>query len=278
MTRLTIAQISDTHILPDPTGKLRGLAPLPRLERVVARIAKRMANGGDVHLVVFSGDQIQDDPAAYPVFLQAIAPLRLPVAFVPGNHDHREGFASHLLPRQEETVRRLVNPPQETQARVGRTGPGSGQAVPLHRSIRLGPARVLLLDTLWDGKVQGRLGNSQLRWIDETLRTMVAGPTLVFAHHSPMLTGVDWIDPHMIVEGDELVRLLVVHGVHHFFFGHAHQPMTLERNGLVAIGAPATCFGFGGDGDAPVLLEGPPALTWIDVSGDRVRSRVEWLS
>jgi Icc protein len=125
--------------------------------------------------------------------------------------------------------------------------------------------------------VHGRLGAPQLSWIEETLRAMVPGPTLVFVHHPPIPTGIDWLDPHVIEEGDELVRILVAREVGHLFFGHVHQPMTLERHGLVAVGSAATCFGFGGDGDAPMLLDGPPGLTWIDVVGDQVRSRVEYL-
>ena len=264
MSKLMLAQVSDTHILPDPRGELRGRRLLPRLERIVDRIGTRVASGERLDLVVFTGDQVQDVPEAYPTFLGAIAQLNVPVAFVPGNHDHRDGFARYLSPLQGAVP-----------ANAGAVPSDAAEENSLFRCLHIGSTRILLLDSLWDGQVEGRIGPRQLEWIDATLRNSAAELTLVFVHHPPIPTGVDWLDPHVITDGDELVEILSTHAVESLFFGHVHQPMTLRRAGLVAVSAPATSFGFGGDGKAPVILEDPPALRWIEVDGRNVRSRVE---
>lgn len=285
MSKLMLAQVSDTHILPDPRGELRGRRLLPRLERIVDRIGTRVASGERLDLVVFTGDQVQDVPEAYPTFLGAIAQLNVPVAFVPGNHDHRDGFARYLSPLQGAVPANATTVPSNPGTVPSNAGkaPSNPGAVPsdaaeensLFRCLHIGSTRILLLDSLWDGQVEGRIGPRQLEWIDATLRNSAAELTLVFVHHPPIPTGVDWLDPHVITDGDELVEILSTHAVESLFFGHVHQPMTLRRAGLVAVSAPATSFGFGGDGKAPVILEDPPALRWIEVDGRNVRSRVE---
>ncbi|MEZ4651335.1 MAG: metallophosphoesterase [Candidatus Eisenbacteria bacterium] len=212
-------------------------------------------------------------PEAYPTFLDAIAPSEVPVAFVPGNHDHRAGFSKYLSPLQGG-VPKPDHAARTSEAggalRLGATDDGA-----LYRSLYVGHVRILLLDSLWDGHVEGRIGPRQLAWIDRALQEAHAGPTVVFVHHPPIPTGVDWLDPHVIEDGDELTQLLVSRGAPHISFGHVHQPMTLRRGELVAVSGPATSFAFGGDGTAPIILDDPPAVRWIEIDGPNVRSRVE---
>ena len=102
---IRFAQISDTHIRPDA---------IERSQVFVDHLAEIQAGGYD--FVIHTGD-LMDEPSAWAAraFKAIISQLRVPIYFVPGNHD-------------------VYNPPMgEIEAAVvGQTGSGfqPGGAVP----------------------------------------------------------------------------------------------------------------------------------------------------
>src|SRR4051794_31095596 len=85
---LRIAQISDLHIKPPGSLAYRRVDTAKALERCVAAL-NEFQPAPD--FVVISGD-LADTPTAeeYDHLKRLLAPLKLPFAGIPGNHDSRE--------------------------------------------------------------------------------------------------------------------------------------------------------------------------------------------
>src|SRR5512143_2936316 len=97
MKSARLLQFTDTHLLADPHGKLRGATTLPRLQACLAYAARHHLPADAVAL---TGDLVQDDPAAYATLELLFAASPSPVLVIPGNHD---------VP--DELKRRLGRPP-----------------------------------------------------------------------------------------------------------------------------------------------------------------------
>ena len=175
-------QISDTHLVADTSLESYGVNPYENLERVIARIS---------HLdpppafVVFTGDLISDDdPQSYRHLKLLADRLPSPVHFGMGNHDVRRPF------------RRVV---------LGEASPGSE---PHYYAFDTAGYRFIVLDSLVEGQVAGEVDATQLAWLDDTLTGGSGQPTVVFMHHPPVPTGVDWLDAQAFGNADALLDIL----------------------------------------------------------------------
>src|SRR5262249_31693757 len=122
--------------------------------------------------VVISGD-LADTPTTeeYDYLKYLLAPLKLPFAAVPGNHDSRELMRA-ALPRAGYAF-------------------SSG---PLNQRLEVGGLDLLLLDSSVPGKPHGELDALTLQWLDATLSSSTDRPALLFLHHPPFLTGIWHMD------------------------------------------------------------------------------------
>src|SRR5215470_4584244 len=156
--QLRIAQISDLHIKPPGTLAYGRVDTAKALERCVATL-NAFAPAPD--FVVISGD-LADAPTAdeYDHLERLLAPLKLPFAGIPGNHDSREMMRAAF--------------PNAAYAFA------SG---PLNQKIEVGELDLLLLDSSVPGKPHGELDAQTLRWLDATLASTGGRPALVFLHH-----------------------------------------------------------------------------------------------
>src|SRR5205823_1081763 len=139
-----IAQISDLHIKPPGSLAYGKVDTAKALERCVAAL-----NEFDPapEFVVSSGD-LADTPTAeeYQYLKRLLAPLKLPFAGIPGNHDSRELMRAAF--------------PSACYAFV------SG---PLNQKIEVAGLDLLLLDSSVHRKPHGELEGPTLQWLDATL-------------------------------------------------------------------------------------------------------------
>jgi len=163
-----IAQISDLHIKPPGSLAYGKVDTAKALERCVAAL-NEFDPAPD--FVVISGD-LADTPTAeeYQYLKRLLAPLKLPFAGIPGNHDSRELMraafpASYAFP--------------------------SG---PLNQRIEVGGLDMLLLDSSVHRKPHGELEEPTLRWLDVTLASSSDRPALLFLHHPPFKAGIWHMD------------------------------------------------------------------------------------
>jgi len=161
---MIIAQITDTHIgfdrgNPDELNR-------KRLDQVVAAIAK-MTPTPD--LVVLSGDLTDHgDAESYEQLRTAIAPLPCPVWPIVGNHDVRQAFVAAFpdLPSDPDFIQYEVD---------------------------AGALRLLMLDTLEEGRHGGAFCPARADWLRERLREQPERPTLIVMHHPPFDAGIEWM-------------------------------------------------------------------------------------
>lgn len=251
MNSARLLQFTDTHLLADPHGKLRGAATLPRLQACLAHAARRHLPADAVAL---TGDLVQDDPAAYATLELMFAASPSPVLVIPGNHD---------VP--DELMRRLGRPP----FRIGGTH-------------RIGAWSVVQLGS-WFAEAtngEGRLGAAQLEELERTLAAQRDVPVLVLVHHPPIRMDAAGMDALRLADGDELLQVVARHPrVRGVAWGHAHQALDVFRpGGLRLMCTPATCMQFRPRAPGFEVDDRPPGYRIIDLQDDGgIATEVIWL-
>jgi 3',5'-cyclic-AMP phosphodiesterase len=194
-----IAQISDLHIKPPGSLAYGRVDTAKALERCVAAL-NEFDPAPD--FVVISGD-LADTPTAreYKYLKQFLAPLKLPFASVPGNHDSRELMRAAL--------------PSSLYAFT------SG---PLNQKIEAGGIDLLLLDSSVHGKPHGELDGPTLQWLDTTLASSSDRPALLFLHHPPFKAGIWHMDRQNLLNAREFAAIVRRHPrVRLIGTGHIHR-------------------------------------------------------
>lgn len=206
-----IAQISDLHIKPPGTLAYRRVDTARALQRCVAAL-NEFSPAPD--FVVISGD-LADTPTAeeYDYLTRLLAPLKLPFAAIPGNHDSRE-------------LMRLAFPQAGYAFASG----------PLNQKLEVKGLDLLLLDSSVPGKPHGELDAPTLEWLDAMLASSTDRPALVFLHHPPFLTGIWHMDRQNLESSAELASIVERHPrLRLIAAGHVHRAAL-----TVFAGRPAT--------------------------------------
>ncbi|MDQ0509870.1 phosphodiesterase [Ancylobacter amanitiformis] len=191
---MKIIQVSDLHLV-TPGEPLFGSDPLDRLEDCIVDLNLHHA---DADLVVFSGDLTNDgEPAAYAALGERLEALVPPFRLMLGNHDARAAFGA--------VFSEALDP--------------DGFA---HSFVDIDGMRIVLLDTLEPGRIEGRLCGARLDWLDARLAD--ADHVLMFLHHPPCPIGVPALDDTCLAEAGRLMEVLRRHhNVRHIFAGHVHR-------------------------------------------------------
>jgi 3',5'-cyclic-AMP phosphodiesterase len=219
-----IAQISDLHIKPVgelTSGRVDAAGDLTRCIKQLNRFRPRP------DLVVISGDLV-DSPlkGSYDHLIHLLAPLEIPFAAIPGNHDDRELMRAAL--------------PDPLYAEGGGA---------MH-SLR--PAGPLELDA------------ASLAWLDAALGASTIRPALVFLHHPPFATGIGHMDEQNLRNGDDLAAVLRKYPRTRLLaMGHVHRATTTQFAGIPATICPAPNHAVTLDLDAhlpPSFTIEPPAF------------------
>ena len=236
---LLIAQISDLHIKPPGELAYRRVDAAAALTRAITTL-NRFTPRPD--LVVISGDLVDTPLAAeYDHLKELLAPLDLPFAAVPGNHDSRELMRAAL--------------PSLGYAQT------SGA---LHSVRKVGDADIVLLDSTVPGAAHGELDNASLEWLDTVLAASTTRPALLFLHHPPFVTGITHMDLQNLRNADALAALIHKHPRARLVAaGHVHRATLTTFAGIAATICPAPNHAVALDLDAhlpPSFNIEPPAF------------------
>lgn len=162
---MLIAQITDIHIGFDPDNPDE--FNIQRLRTVLTRLT---AGPNRPDLLLMSGDLTEfGDAASYTRLAVEVAGLPFPVLAMTGNHDLREP----LLAAFPET-------------------PNEGGFV--HYVVDLPELRLIVLDTLEEGRHGGAFCEARATWLTRTLDAAPDRPTVVAMHHPPFESGLAWLD------------------------------------------------------------------------------------
>lgn len=206
-----ILQISDCHLLVNPSDSYRGFNPESRLDAVIKQVANQVITEGVFDHLLLTGDIAQQaESNVYQRILEKTAHLANHVHWIAGNHDDVKVMA------QFDTQRQTI--------------------------IHAGNWAFVLLDSTSspDGRGSGSLAEDQLSLIEQ-VDDLDAKHIMLVLHHPPVDVGSLWQDQIKLANSDEFWRkLALLKKVRAVTFGHLHQEHHFDYQGVELFCVPAT--------------------------------------
>lgn len=201
---MLIAQITDVHIGFDPHNPDEF-----NQQRLVAVLAALAEGPNQPDLLLLTGDLADHgDQDSYLRLKAALAACPYPWFPLVGNHDVRDNFHA-IFPDYDD-------------------GHGFVQYVQ-----DLGDVRLVMIDTLEEGRHGGAFCDQRAAWLDARLGEAPDKPTYIVMHHPPVECGIEWMntDPEepwvqrfsAVLERHDQVRGLIC--------GHLHRSVTASWRG-----------------------------------------------
>jgi 3',5'-cyclic-AMP phosphodiesterase len=235
-----VVQLTDTHLCHSRGGTLLGMDTDHSLQAVIDLVKKERPA---VDLLLGTGD-LADGGAgpAYERLQQYFDQLTSDNYWLPGNHDSRAKMEA-----------------------------AASSDMRLCREIRAGCWQILLLDSQVHGQVGGSLGATELEFLERALQIALQQGlhTLVCLHHQPVVIGCDWLDQQMVSDAAAFFVVLDRHpGVRGVLWGHVHQEIDRQRNGVRLLASPSTCVQFAAGSAKFKADDQPPGYRWLDLHND----------
>ena len=210
-----LVQITDCHIQAGALDRLKGMNTRASLAAICQAI---LANNRELDLVLVTGDLSQDGSAtSYQHLAQQLADLRLPIFWLPGNHDD-PGVMCELL--------------------------DTGQ-ISAGKQLLIGNWLIVLLDSTIRGETAGNVSREQIDFLHTSLRTHPQHHALVCLHHHALPAGSAWIDRLGLKQPQALQAAIKSHSnVRVVMWGHVHQQSHQHLDGIEWISSPSTCVQF----------------------------------
>jgi 3',5'-cyclic-AMP phosphodiesterase len=210
-----VAQISDLHIKrPGEFAyrKVNTAAALTRCIETLHALSPRPS------IVIVTGDLVDTPaPEEYEHLARLLAPLDLPLAVIPGNHDSRASLRAAFP----------VQPYVHTDGA-------------LDFALALEELDLIMMDSSVPGAAHGELGRETLAWLDLTLARNAQRPALLFLHHPPFMTGIEHMDRQNLRNAQELATVVQRHArVRLVAAGHVHRSTHTIFAGVPASICPA---------------------------------------
>ncbi len=237
---LRVIQLTDSHLMAEPSGALLGVNTRDSLDAV---IALALQDSVTPDLILATGDLAQDgSEESYRVLAEKLKAFDCPSVWLPGNHDD-----VHVL-----------------QQMIAGTGHG-------RRQVIAGGWQFIQLDTSVHGKVHGELSAEELEHLSASLSDHPGLPALVSLHHHPVDIGCDWMADiglrnrqafWQVIERNTQVKIVL--------WGHIHQEFDELRHSVRMLATPSTCIQFESGSRQFSVEEKAPGYRWFDLhrSGD----------
>jgi Icc protein len=211
---ISLVQLTDTHLGADVDSALLGMNTGESLDHVLDLIEREQR---DVQLLLCTGDLSNNGSvAAYQRFQEKIGRFSVPSVWLMGNHD--------LYASMEQVCR------------------GTRQ---LAKVVEIGRWQIVLLDSSIPGKVEGKLAESEMQFLEEHLRNNSDYYQLICLHHHVLPVGCAWLDSQRIANADALLALLSRHRqVRAVLSGHVHQVFEKTYQDFQVLTSPSTCIQF----------------------------------
>ena len=244
---MKILQFTDPHLYGRADGRLRGVETDATLH---AAMDQAFAACPDFAALLVTGDLVQDDPSGYLRFRNIFANVGKPVLCIPGNHDIPS------IMRAE-----LAGPPFQYCGSFLQDG-----------------WQIIMLDSYEENEVGGRLSDSELSRLDESLAKFPAH-ALVCLHHHPVMMRSRWLDTIGLANAEDFWRVLGRHShVRGVAWGHVHQDFAGARGPVKLFATPSTGAQFLPNSDKFAIDNRPPAYRAFDLLKDgTIESQVHWV-
>lgn len=203
---MLIAQMTDIHIGFDPDARPEELNRI-RFRHTLDRL---LAAPNAVDMLLLTGDLTDHgDVESFEKIAELLKPCPFPVHAIPGNHDSREGLLAAF---------------PHTPVEDGF----------IHYVIEQDGLRVIMLDSFDPGRHGGAFCTRRRDWLRAQLDAHPDTPTVLFLHHPPVVSGIDWMDP---APGEawivNLGAAIAGHGqILAIHCGHLHRPINARFHGV----------------------------------------------
>ncbi|MFK7864690.1 MAG: 3',5'-cyclic-AMP phosphodiesterase [Pseudohongiellaceae bacterium] len=241
-TPIKLVQITDTHLYGDDDGTLLKMNTADSLYHVV-KLMKQ--NEADIDLLLATGDIAQDASiAAYEKFITAIKPLNSPCHWIPGNHD-------------VATVMKFVAKDAEL----------------CNKTVQINNWNIVMLDSSVVGQVHGRLSADELDFLQTELDSAEKNSSIdhcvICLHHNPVPGTADWMKD-IGLQNDQRFLNALGHAkkVKAVIYGHIHQALDFEQQGIRFFCTPSTCIQFKPDATGFALDDVNPGYRRFELHAD----------
>lgn len=247
---IKLIQFTDCHLFSSPTAKMFGANTFNTLASVLSTASSDLSSAD---AILITGDLVHDEIPAYQhyrtFFKEQLG--KKPILVVPGNHD--------------------FDPP------VMQDALGSAFQVCGYRDLE--NWRIVLVDTRIPGEPMGRVGEAQLKRIEEAIKEAEGKGmyVLVAEHHPPMDLSSPWLDQMGLENSYDWLNLLAKYeNVKGLVFGHAHQHFeATTKQGMKIMGTPSTSVQFEPRTDKFGVDKQGPGYRVVELGSDgTVQSRV----
>ncbi len=164
---MLIAQITDIHLGFDPDN------PVEFNRKRLDQVLRHLNDGPNrPDLLIATGDLTEHgDAASYKRLANALIVCSFPVHMCLGNHDIRQNFSAQFpdVPVADGFVQYV---------------------------LEVGSIRILMLDTLEEGRHGGAYCETRAEWLRATLAQDRDTPTVIVMHHPPVEVGIAWMNTH----------------------------------------------------------------------------------
>ena len=239
---MLIGQVTDIHLGFEPGNPAE--FNNQRLDQVIAHLHKPTHRPD---LLVATGDLAdRGDADSYRRLRDAARTCAFPIWPCLGNHDQRDPFA------REFPEFPLVD--------------GF-----LQYEVALDGLRLLVLDTLEEGRHGGAFCDNRAAWLDARLAERPDVPVIIAMHHPPLEVGIEWMNTHPeepwvrrfteVVSNRPQVKAIMC--------GHLHRPISCAWNGITVSVCPSSAPRVALDlspidpdhaDGRPMILADPPAF------------------
>ena len=209
LTSIKLVLVSDCHISASHQARYRGLIADRSLYGLLPLIRDWQADA-----ILLTGDVAEDaSKAAYGRVSSMLCSAGAPVHALPGNHDDpavmQQSFSS---------------------------GPWAGP-----RFVPLKNWQLVLLDSTSTGEIGGTISEGDLEMLETGLARSEAEHVILAMHHQPVPVGSPWIDKYALAEPGRFLDLVDRDGrVRCITWGHVHQDIDMQRDGIRMLGAPSS--------------------------------------
>ena len=212
-----ILQITDTHLL--SAGK--DLFGVDCNKNFLSVINKVIENEKNIDFILATGDLSQDESSdSYQFFMETMEKLKIPVYWLPGNHDSTEVMEKVFS--QSSYFEKLDK-------------------------LSMGLWDFIFVDTKMPGKDTGWISNETLLHLEAQLKESEKNRKLVtlVMHHHPLLVNTPLIDQFTIENREKLLEVISSFShVRLALCGHVHGDYKITSSFFILEACPATCFQF----------------------------------
>lgn len=243
-----MVQFTDIHFFSHDGATLLGVDTAASFASVL-NLAQTTVKEPDAYVI--TGDLSQDETKeSYLRLSNCLAGVSQDIYYLPGNHDRRD---------------------------LMRAGLEEGGALFVHADYFVRQNwLVILLDSLVEGKVKGRLAQGELSRLQALLSYHPELNVLICLHHQPVPIGARWLDAVGLENAADFLAIVEANPhVKGVLWGHAHQEFELRRKNVLFMCTPSCCVQFKPNSDNFAVDAVPPGFRLLTFYEDgKIESQV----